>query len=804
MKFGDLAMIYTSPFFWKVQDNYADRLRNFLLAILSSEGPGRVRVAVPKNNPPLGPAHLPRNGHLLTLPGQPGEQESTGGDRLHRYWWKEGHDATAYLDAFHDLVRNLEKGDFEAMYDQIWSHSFHAFIDSVRFRHLLESRLGQIDEDAGLKAELEGSNVTARIRGALQSIDWERPFFVDFRVKWSFPGTLLGTPQLRISNFWPADMSPTPDDLEDTHSIEPDEAVDILKGYWLDVETGFRNFRYSFLIGEIDIRLEQRSPVPPVFYYAEPVYDEESERPPTPESLLGRAHLGSLEKLARRLLRTHDLLSSDVTGAFLEGNLLTFRQLLQIQDEFQPHYLIIPWTPSGEDWSNRSESDWSEEVDWETAFVSDHLAYFETAGHLEALSVTNALAEADQTIERSRSILDRAAEHVVGLQDALSFEPHAERKRAYQRVSNLQALISKQEVKTARSTDHVVRQNMEWPAQSEDTLDKRRQAFTLRQVERLNRLDLNDIGSYPLIRSRVAVAIQKAKQFSEHFQAIATALQNMLDREEREERASDDRNQKLLSYGLALLAVVTAFPIVIGQLSWENLRKDEMPSWGRLRWFGHILEFSHSPLVIVASLLALIGIVGLVILISMSRLRRRASAGGPPILGRLSKAWWHAKQAQKSIDLLVSIPHSAGWESFPEIFAARDAIREQDLQACLILSKDWRRSRHAPRAVHSSDENELERIIRDIDEFLIEVEGLDTCPKPFPLPITACLLRHWGRESPLLNLVPEEVIQQTFVLLGCDPARIPEMIRIAGNRRRPWTESFVRGLYDALRPAPVD
>jgi hypothetical protein len=101
-------------------------------------------------------------------------------------------------------------------------------------------------------------------------------------------------------------------------------------------------------------------------------------------------------------------------------------------------------------------------------------------------------------------------------------------------------------------------------------------------------------------------AVQTARRHREEFSNVLTALGDMLDLERREEQDRQARSQRTLSIAVAALTIVMAFPIVIGQLSWDDI-KNASDSWPSIvSWNSKFLDIMHADAVLVVIVLVLV------------------------------------------------------------------------------------------------------------------------------------------------------------------------------------------------------
>ena len=268
VRFKRLMLLHTRPTYWESRPVYhSERLKDFLIHLLDPQKPGYAAV-------------------LLQ-----GDTE-----------WKVGNQAislvrTAYERLWLPLSRLLKDSQISSqqafqLFDQ---HKMEIFLDSERFLACCKGQF-HIDLSEYLKRDT---------------------FYIGLSIDWFPSNSLVWSPQLRISNFWPISRKLAPEppqEYAEPSSASPSEAARILEDwFWKVVEKDFTKLRYHFDLRSVDMPFEGQHLLPPVFYYAEP-----DPLPTEPEALLEFPHRSVLETLCQPLLGTRDPRSADVAGAVLE------------------------------------------------------------------------------------------------------------------------------------------------------------------------------------------------------------------------------------------------------------------------------------------------------------------------------------------------------------------------------------------------------------------------------------------------------------------------------------------------------
>jgi hypothetical protein len=320
VRFTRLMLLHTRPMYWEPRPvYYSERLKDFLIHLLDRQKPGYAAV-------------------LLQ-----GDTE-----------WKVGDQAIS-------LVRTV--------YERLWlplsvQLSVSQISSQLAFRGLVQHKMGIfLDSDRFLAC--------CERRVPIELGKYIRPdaFYIGLSIDWSHPNSLVWSPQLRVSNFWPISRTFAPEppqEYAEPFSVSPSEAAGILGDwFWKVVEKDFTKLRFHFDLGSVDMLFEGQHLLPPVFYYAEP-----DPLPSEPEALLEFPHRSVLETLCQPLLGTEDPRSADVAGAVLENNLFTLRREIVRSEGTQAYYLILPW------WQDSSER---VEVERELVFVADNWFFVEFA-----------------------------------------------------------------------------------------------------------------------------------------------------------------------------------------------------------------------------------------------------------------------------------------------------------------------------------------------------------------------------------------------------------------------------------------
>lgn len=676
--------------------------------------------------------------------------------------WVFGDDALQWVDdTFSEVwapggerLRQYGKATGEQVFHTFVEHRAEVFLDKARFEACVRSRR---EHAAALRVL------------SLWHGESDTEFYVGFSVDWSFlNGSLLWTPQMRLSNFWPTSprLAPPVERAVSPRRLSAEEAGKLLADLFWKRTTLFRALRTSFDLGEAGVKLSDRQFQPPVFYYAEPAtmpsdHDDYVQSP---------SYLVPLSDLCRVVLGTDDPQSADVSGAFLEGNLFTLRREVVRERDYQAYYLLIPW------WQEDSEEQ-REEVERELLFVADNLAYVEFAAGYESYDILTDLEMPSTSMALWGGTLDTASMLTTSLQNVVAYEPaRSERKKtAFSLVTQFRTLLARMELQVLHVTDKVLLTRRRWEAAVEGTMHFAEQALTSQPIlEILHLLEhIRQFHPYRISGLRAQHGAERAEQLRRTYDGVEQAINDLLyqeqqearqqeeiDREEQRkwretQREQEERRQQTLNYFLALLAAVSAFPILIGQMGWSELRQ-VLSRW----WIGKVLQAAHPYLAPIAVLTAGVGIVSLLVVLARSAVQARTLSRAQQLAAQgrqaptekeevwrelgsqIVQVWQRVDRAEEMINRL----HHEAFVSRSSTLAAEELLRlrrqvdEWDREACETLVRVWEWLQHMKQ--QDEPEDNLEWLKQQIHQFIVLTELLGQRPVPFLLPVALCLFRY--------------------------------------------------------------
>lgn len=739
MQFTRLALSSTVPLYWEPDPiGYARKLRDFLENLLDPEKPGYGAFGL--INP----------------------------DAQEQVEWLVGREALEQVRLIHtevwekwaEILAGRGKPVSEAVFRELVRHPVRLFIDAVRLYASLPP------EDSQDIPEIP-----------------KAPVYLAFTIDWGeCSNNLLFSPQLIIANYRFEDprLAPPTFDAAKPEPVEASVAVNILENlYWKEIETRFVRLRMRSGLGKA--ALFQGKAQPPVFYFAEP-----AEMPDVPEYFLKPPRLQALEILARTTISTHDLLSSDVTGNFLEGNLLTFTCEKSHEGAFQSYYLVIPWLGNSNQWL---------EVEGEFCFIADKLSYIDFSIAFEVWDISTDLAAPGTRMALLGGILDQAMSLVPPLQRAVAFQTRGSRtmRETYRLVALIREALARLEAGILKENDDFNAKYSEWRQRIETDTGFARRSLTARTLPGIPSL-LENLDKREALRGermQIETITRRAQQVGEYFSRVSESLSKLLDQQQRERQAREEQNQQTLSYALAALAVVTAFPLLIGSMNWTELHDGDgnWPEWAMA--IRGALEFGHPYLVPIATLAAGVLIVALLGLLIWTRARpwdnpyREFRDVGKSLL----QVWGLAEKAESIIQDSRAKGMDAGDQA-----SVKQEIDAMDRKACDILASIWKWLEEKDK--DNDRLRDTQGLRRRTERFVISTELLGNRSANIFLPVTLCLFRYRSTDFTAYSIVSDFEFNQIFGFFGFEA----EEIQVINNLVEKWegcsVSEFAKNLRD--------
>lgn len=539
--------------------------------------------------------------------------------------------------------------------------------------------MGALERDVALWFEVASSNEPAELRfeqltgqgpDCAISFDYDRLAAVNqqldpdaelspeagglifsFRSDWSMIGTdgeflypaLTWTPMLLISHGpFRSEVfsSPEVDARAANAELGPVDAARMLEDeMWIHAETAFLYARYGGDVPDARYEINDEQLAPPVFYYLAP--SGHSTGPP----VIADPDLSdAMRTVTARALGTSRLAAGSISRGTIDDRFVGFRRNVT----HRTYYVLLDC---------RSDSVF-EPASEAFARAVDELSYVETTSSALAAQLIRSLERRNPQLTSWANTVQHAWQLDAELFDHLSLA-RSTRGRRNEDVKLIERLHA-----GFRRFDRMIRPAMESLASAGAEFDDQMRDVADRARRRLGFSTFPHTGQQ-LDQFDDLPALQAAKSAVDIRVAIAGRLQDSVDDTTRawEETVSTERvlreelrtrQERVVGIGLAMIAALGAFPLLIGSGSWTDL-SSEVDSWARpFDRFGDLLQRSHATLTLLAVAVAavlLLFLVGAFALRGIQRLRRIDAAIGPKGTSILaaksaSAATFRALQAQ--------------------------------------------------------------------------------------------------------------------------------------------------------------
>ncbi|HEX9988799.1 MAG TPA: hypothetical protein VGE45_10030 [Chloroflexia bacterium] len=542
MQFTELMLIYTLPIFWNEPPEDAPRraslLRDFLLFLLDPDRPGTGAL----------------NSYGVSNTTKPN-------------WFPDGKISSEWV---------------RATYDTVWKPQAEA----LSVARLTGSQA--LEEHRKSRAELflDRERLVACLEAAEINVNVPADIFVNLSVDWEHDDQWLWwAPQLRICNYRPYNPKYAPPLLSGTSaksaSLPLERAADILySDFWCTVLTAFGEL-YSKYLDHIGVTLEltPETVLPPVFFYAKP-----NRLVNVPQDFVSPKQLPTLQKLARRIAGTEDLLSTEVAAALLQGTILSFRREVEkldidensrLETSWRSNYLLIPWLPA-------ATIECLEEAEHDAYLVARQLTCCEfVAGGRRHMDLDKDLLKPTRSLRLLNETAEEAVRLVKRLQRQIAFENQSRvRRDAYEVVRQLHSSIFRLGIELLPVTNKVISKKADWQHITDNVIRDTQSRLAIRALPSMRPL------SESLANSRAHMQVidvlenlaQDGHSIQDKFRSVTASLQDILEQERHEIQDRENVRQQLIGYILAALTASTVFPLLIGQASWKEL-KDEIGTW---------------------------------------------------------------------------------------------------------------------------------------------------------------------------------------------------------------------------------
>ncbi len=714
--------------------------------------------------------HLVQMLGSLLDPDRPGHASVAFLDRKKRVTsWRSGAEAigdlkryAAMLSEMISVLETRQEGADEFAMNRFTANLFRVVFDKNR----LLSWAGDHLLNQGRDDEMGSLTLIRKIQ------HHPCPVLVDFTSDWSLVGKSLtwaplcvvGNSLLNLEGRLPSWYTPP-----SLPPLDAAEAAQCLEEFLLkECERLFHRVRTGCHLGTAAVKLLHRDYQTPIFYYAEPAV-----LPDQPEDYLDRTCLGHVETLCRSTLGTEDPVGSDVQGSLLEGNVLLLRHNILGNQAVQVFYQALPWLPSG------ARDRWNE-VEREVFFLCDKITFVEFSAAFRVYDIITDLEIPLKQMGLWGGTLDGTAKLARALRQSVAFEESrsGQKARAFDLVKQLRWCVSRLEAEMVRVTDGVMTQERRWRSAVQDTGIYFERVISSRAVAPLRDMSRNlteQIASFRITGEVVRQARERAEQLRTTFSDVSRALDAMLDMEQQEERERYERTQRVLGYGLAALATLTAFPLVVGDMNWAELQ-EVIARWpGPFHWLGSAISAVH-PYLVLASLSGALGVIGLLLFGTFWSSRQRRPHPQQQFLA-LGRRLNQMTRGVEEILPVVSRVRSkafvsrvwAGKQEDQEVQQDRERLDREDRKALEVLLEvdDWLRRNEDAAGAPGMDST-----TREILRFVILVELMDQRLNPFPLPLSLCYFRYASRRYVARSIVSDYEFEQVLNGYGYEDSEV--------------------------------
>lgn len=425
-------------------------------------------------------------------------------------------------------------------------------------------------------------------------------YFLALDLDWTFDpdgfGTLL-TPSIRVTNYWPASevwAPPPPFPVGDPEPRGASETATLLEGeYWEGLHTEFLKLCYEHHgLKPFFLELDGELPIPPVFYFASPTIAS-----PTADDYMEGKYLSCLGELADKLLDSPDLTSTEINGGVLEGCLALFNHSPSFPTDLS---LMVPL-------AGFEQSHLEEKISWVTVIWQD----IDLDATWEVYDIITDLDEEQHFFSLWLGSLDSAMRLHEGLFYLLRKLPIQTRMFGLGQL--LTGFLANLHARTyaGAKTRTELRRKLDWSIQSSQSQAQRR--FSVAPISGLTLPKVITHGytrTYRAFEDRISRAVEDAHALSRQIEDVSQSLSYSAEleeqRQERERRsalAREERAAKRLNLVLAMVAVLAAIPLIVGQFETSELAE-------ALPWFpfhlGLYFSFGTAVIAFVATVVAIL------------------------------------------------------------------------------------------------------------------------------------------------------------------------------------------------------
>ena len=653
-----------------------------------------------------------------------------------RAWFRTG--GGEWISASEDNLERLEQalrqeiadwqvdavGDFADCRRLSTDHRWALFMDADRFR-------ASVDEGDDIPGD----------------------YFVGFEADWRWNNLAdtVFTPHFRVTNCWPESLNwapPSQASADDCPRLSVAEAASTLwTDYWVKIEDQFRATRGQAGIAPAHIDLDRGPQQPSVFFYLSPC-----ERMSRAEAYLQGDLIQPMDRLANSLLRSPDIRSMEITGGVMEGCMAVFNHRPSFEEEFN---LLIPLP-------GHDEAD----IENTLTFITGHWQEIDFDATWEIYD-TNWKGRANEAFFK---LWFSSLSSVVTMSESLFslLGKEAIQERMFSLSHLLTGFLAKLQVRTfaAARERSLARRALDRAIRDSKNLAERR--FTVRAVPGLDLMrNISDGYSraFEEFDERISKEVGEAETLTTEIESIGKLLSHTAGLEEQKrgrarERAleREEKTGKLLNRVLALVAVLAAIPLLVGEFPTESLASG-------LQWLGFGADFSvlFTRVGLHFSFWTALLAFGLTIW-ALSRTIRQDDGDGEDLDGpvatveALSQSLFDGYRGFEHADV-VAATQAVGqavraggrfWADGDEnLQAARTRIHQLDLELAGVTAEALKQSHawSAGSGTPADDEAWAESMEKQVCRFVLLSDVFDLRPKLLRLPVTLGLhrfCRHLG------------------------------------------------------------
>lgn len=577
-------------------------------------------------------------------------------------------------------------------------------------------------------------------------------YYVGFGADWRWnehEGTVF-TPHFRVTTHWPHSdrwAPPAPmDQVPRQAALNADELAGMLwQTFWVDIENRFSEVQRQLELFPALLELGGKHQNPSVFFHLQPTSPVESV-----DDLLTGILSRDMGRIAAALLKSPDLRSTEITGGVMEGEIAVFNHRPSYESEFT---VLVP--------VGRSDGGRVEDlVSFITGFWQEYdfdatVAVRKTMHDLPIGEICHGLwsASLKTVLEMSDPLLS-----MLSKKDS--------QERIFPFIHRLSGFLARIQIK-AFSEDQI-RQKAQ--AALNDAVEATRRyaeaKFTIRPIAGLQLLR-NIAEGYPrafeLFNRQLSASAKQAEALPRQVEHVGQLLDHAARVEEQKHERNrqrlleqEEQSAKLLNRVLAVVAVLAAIPLLVGQFETGAIATGLAQlglGEGFSRWFGGFgLHFSFWSALIAFALTVW----------ALVRAMRRHRHDTPEAVGRIARL---DTLTQTLFDLYRRHDHPSTDRASDVIFAScqdgrrlwsdgDDACRaarnqvhqlDQELARATVEIMDQCRDWRTPEQPPADDEAWVADLEQQVGRFLLLSNLYDLKPRVLQLPMSLFLLRFCPR-----------------------------------------------------------